>query len=111
MRLDDATGRTTIDAALQAGITLFDTARAYGNEHLLAGVTARLQTKCGMRRPEGKWVPDGRATAILDDARASVAMLGRIDTLLLHAPDPRTPLETSVRALARARDEGLARRI
>ncbi len=111
MRLDDATGRSTIDAALRAGIVVFDTARAYGNEHLLVGVRGRILTKCGMKRPEGAWVPDGRAIAILEDARASAELLGAIDTLLLHAPDPRTPLETSVRALARARDEGLAKRI
>lgn len=94
---------------MRAGITLFDTARAYpDNERLLAGVAGRIVTKCGMSRPEGKWVPDGRTSAILDDARESRAVLGRIDLLLLHAPDPRTPLETSVRALARARDAGLA---
>jgi hypothetical protein len=47
------------------------------------------------------------------DARASREALGGlpIDVLLLHAPDPRVPLATSVRALARALDEGLARSV
>src|SRR5207249_2780089 len=34
-----------------------------------------------------------------------------IDLYLLHAPDPRTPWRTSVRALARLLDEGMVRRI
>lgn len=117
----DAAGRTTIVAALRAGVTLLDTARSYGeNEALVAAAIAesgiprdviRVVTKCGMRRPEGQWVPDGRASAVLDDARESARILGAIDLLLLHAPDPRVELATSVRALDRARGEGLTRRI
>src|SRR5262249_59825206 len=34
-----------------------------------------------------------------------------IDTYLLHAPDPRTPWATSVRALARLVDQGLVGRV
>ncbi|HEY8076283.1 MAG TPA: aldo/keto reductase, partial [Labilithrix sp.] len=56
------------------------------------------------------WVPDGRASSILEDVKASVDALGRtIDLLLLHAPDPRTPLVTSIRAMAQAKDAGAAR--
>jgi len=120
MRLD-ADGRSTIVAALRAGVTVLDTARAYReNEALVAAAiaesgvprdTVRVVTKCGMTRPEGAWVPDGRAAAILEDARQSAGIVGSIDLLLLHAPDPRVPLATSVRALERAREEGLARRI
>lgn len=109
---DDA----TIRAALEGGVRLFDTARAYpGSEEQLArtlGAEQLIVTKCGMKRPDGAWQPDGRATAIMEDARASNAALGRVpDLLLLHAPDPRVPLATSVRALARAKEEGLARAI
>ncbi len=123
MRLsaDDAAGRSTIVAALRAGVTLLDTARSYEeNERLVASAMAesgvareqiRVVTKCGMCRPEGQWVPDGRAGAILDDARESARIVGPIDLLLLHAPDPRVDLATSVRALDRARSEGLTRRI
>src|SRR5215510_14865663 len=105
-----------IRAALAAGITIFDTARAYGdNERLVGralGDRARVVTKCGMSRPDGRWVPDGRARAVRADAEASRAALGRApDLLLLHAPDPRTPLATSVRALAEIRDAGGARGI
>jgi aryl-alcohol dehydrogenase-like predicted oxidoreductase len=119
----------TIAAAAEAGITVFDTAHAYGrdegelghNERLVArglrrcgaDATARIVTKGGMRRPDGAWVPDGRAKAIRADCEASLAALGGlpIDLYLLHAPDPRTPWRTSVRALARLVEDGLVRRV
>jgi aryl-alcohol dehydrogenase-like predicted oxidoreductase len=105
----------TIEAAVGAGITIFDTARAYeGSEELLArtldGVEGmRLATKGGMARPGGAWVPDGRAKTIRADCEASLDALGGrpIDLYLLHAPDPRTPWRTSLRALARLVDDGL----
>jgi aryl-alcohol dehydrogenase-like predicted oxidoreductase/adenylate kinase family enzyme len=109
----------TVAAASGAGITVFDTAHAYGpeglgpghNERLVAralraagwDLAARIVTKGGMTRPGGAWVPDGRAKAIAADCEASLAALDGlpIDLYLLHAPDPRTPWRTSVRALAR----------
>ena len=98
---------------------MFDTARAYeGNEQLLARALrdangARIVTKGGMARPDGAWVPDGRAKSIRADCEASLEALGGlpIDLYLLHAPDPRTPWSTSVRALARLVDDGLVARI
>jgi aryl-alcohol dehydrogenase-like predicted oxidoreductase/predicted kinase len=119
----------TIAAAVDAGITVFDTAHAYGhgaheaghNERLLgralracdASQTARIVTKGGMTRLGGGWVPDGRAKAILSDCEASLAALDglAIDLYLLHAPDPRTPWRTSIRALARLLSEGMVRRV
>ena len=125
----EARALETIAAALEAGIALFDTARAYGldaadlghNERLLARALrvggaadrASVVTKGGMTRPGGAWVADGRAKAIRADCEASLAALDgvAIDCYLLHAPDPRTPWRTSVRALARLADEGLVRRV
>jgi aryl-alcohol dehydrogenase-like predicted oxidoreductase len=121
--------QATIAAAAAAGVTVFDTARAYGhdqtdlghNERLLAGAlracgaagTARIITKGGMTRRGLGWVPDGRASAIRADCEASLAALDGlgVDTYLLHAPDPRTPWSTSVRALARLHADGLVARI
>src|SRR4051794_14642222 len=112
MRVTDA---ATIETALDAGITLFDTARAYdGNEELLArtlrGTEARVVTKGGMAPG---WIPDGRAKSIRADSEASLAALDGlpIDLYLLHAPDPRTPWSTSLRALAGIAEEGLAARV
>lgn len=116
MRLPPDRAAETIAAAVEAGITVFDTARAYGeNERLLGQALrdapgARIVTKGGMG---ATWIPDGRAKTILADCEASLRALNGlpIDTYLIHAPDPRTPWRTSVRALARLRDEGMARRV
>jgi aryl-alcohol dehydrogenase-like predicted oxidoreductase len=118
MRLPDETGIATIEAALEAGITVFDTARAYdGNERLLSralrGRAARVVTKGGMSRVDGRWLPDGRAKTIRRDCEASLAALDGlpIDLYLAHSPDPRTPWRTTVRALAKLLDDGVVRRI
>jgi aryl-alcohol dehydrogenase-like predicted oxidoreductase/predicted kinase len=133
MRLaDDGNGgaaRETIAAAAQAGVTVFDTAHAYGpdvdglgrNERLLAGALracgahtgARIVTKGGMTRAHGRWIPDGRAKALRRDCEASAEALDglAIDLYLIHAPDPRTPWRTSVRALARLLEERLVRHV
>jgi aryl-alcohol dehydrogenase-like predicted oxidoreductase len=126
---DEQRALETIGAAVGAGITVFDTARAYGwgadelghNERLLARAlrscrgeaTARIVTKGGMSRPEGAWVPDGRAKTILADCEASLDALDglSIDLYLVHAPDSRTPWRTTVRALARLVDDGLVRHV
>ena len=109
----------TVAAAVDAGITVFDTARSYdGSEELLARAlrsvpNARIVTKGGMARPAGAWIPDGRAKTILADCEASLATFDGlpIDLYLLHAPDPRTPLRTSVRALARLVEDGTVARV
>jgi aryl-alcohol dehydrogenase-like predicted oxidoreductase len=133
MSTDDARNEAvafeTIAAAVDAGITVFDTAHAYGrgelelghNEGLLARAlrhagahrTARIITKGGMTRAGGEWIPDGRAKAILSDCESSLVALDglAIDLYLIHAPDPRTPWRTSVRALARLLSEGMVRRV
>jgi aryl-alcohol dehydrogenase-like predicted oxidoreductase len=100
-----AWGEPLLDAALDAGIDTFDTARAYGeSESELGrflrsrGVSARVVTKGGMA--EG-WRPDGRARALREDLDASLEALGvPIDTYLVHAPDPNVAWSTTMRALA-----------
>ena len=126
---DEELALETIAAAAEAGITVFDTARAYGlgetelghNERLLAralrqlgaDASARIVTKGGMTRAGGAWIPDGRAKAIRGRLRGEPRRAGRppIDLYLVHAPDPRTPWRTSVRALARLVDEGVVPRV
>lgn len=119
----------TIVAAARAGVTVFDTAHAYGrdaseyghNERLLvralrecgADGKARIVTKGGMARARDQWTTDGRAKTILADCEASLVALDglKIDLYLIHAPDPRTPWLTTVRALARLADDGLVQRV
>jgi aryl-alcohol dehydrogenase-like predicted oxidoreductase/predicted kinase len=126
---DEPRALDTIAAAADAGVTVFDTARAYGrdesdlghNERLLAQAlrrcgaerNARVVTKGGMARAGAAWVPDGRAKAIRGDCEASLAALDglEIDLYLIHAPDPRRPWRTALRALGRLLDEGLVKRV
>jgi len=123
---DEARGIEVLHAALDAGVTLFDTANAYcldatetgHNERLIARALStwrgdcsgvRIATKGGLTRPEGRWEADGRARALTAACESSLIALGveRIDLYQLHAPDPRVPLATSVRALHALRRRGL----
>jgi aryl-alcohol dehydrogenase-like predicted oxidoreductase len=122
---DDSVATETIAAAAGAGITIFDTAHAYGaddsalgqNERLLARALrrcgaegrARIITKGGMTRTGTGWFPDGRAKAIVSGCEASLSELDGlpIDLFLIHAPDPRTPWQTSVCALGRLLQDGV----
>jgi aryl-alcohol dehydrogenase-like predicted oxidoreductase len=127
---DDARSIAVIHAALDAGATLLDTSDAYclddtetgHNERLIADAlrhwrgdraTIEVATKGGLRRPGGKWVADGKAKALRAACDASRRALGVdvIDLYQLHAVDPNTPFETSVRALASLQTEGKIRRI
>ncbi|MBV8527073.1 MAG: aldo/keto reductase, partial [Candidatus Dormibacteraeota bacterium] len=113
----DALPEAAVAAALDAGISVFDTARTYdgpggvagGNERELsrllrargAGKPIHVVTKGGMRREGAAWIPDGRARTLRGDCEASLAALDGtpIGVYLLHAPDPSRPWTTSLRAL------------
>lgn len=108
-----------IHAALDAGVTLIDTADVYclhdgeigHNERLIARALREwrgdrtavvVATKGGMTRPEGRWERNGRPEHLRRACDRSLKALGveRIDLYQLHAPDPEVPLEDSVGALA-----------
>lgn len=108
-------GRTPRDEALRivaravdAGVDLLDTANVYtdgASERIVGeaarGTSVRVATKVGLarvgRRPEGLGAATIRAAC-----DASLARLGRdtIDLYYLHAPDPDTPHEETLGALA-----------
>ena len=123
---DEARATAVLHAALDAGIEFLDTADAYctddadtgHNERLIARALVtwngdrsrvRIATKGGLTRPGGQWVPDGRARHLRRACERSLEALGVdcLDLYQLHAPDPRTPLATSVRALGRLKRDGL----
>ena len=127
---DEARAIAVLHAAFDSGITFLDTADAYclddsergHNERLIARALAQwtgdrsritVATKGGMTRPNGRWQSDGRARHLAAACEASCRALdvGRLDLYQLHAPDPRVPLSTSVRALAAVKREGLIQRI
>jgi aryl-alcohol dehydrogenase-like predicted oxidoreductase len=113
----------TIHAALDAGVTLIDTADVYcmddrdigHNERLIARAlrekpTANVvvATKGGLERPKGAWTRNARPAHLRAACEASLKALGRdrIDVYQLHAPDPAVPLAESVGELARLQREG-----
>lgn len=123
---DEARAIPVITAALDAGVTLLDTADAYcwdetergHNERLIAralrgwsGDRSRVlvATKGGMTRPGGRWETNGRAKHLAAACEASCRALDvdRLGLYQLHAPDSRTSLATSVRALAALKRTGL----
>jgi aryl-alcohol dehydrogenase-like predicted oxidoreductase/histidinol phosphatase-like enzyme/predicted kinase len=127
---DEEAAIAVLHAAFDSGITFLDTADAYcrdesergHNERLIARAlsawrgnrsTIAVATKGGMTRPNGQWIPDGRAKHLAAACEASCRTLGvdRIDLYQLHAPDPAVPLSTSVRALAALKRQGLVDRI
>jgi aryl-alcohol dehydrogenase-like predicted oxidoreductase/predicted kinase/histidinol phosphatase-like enzyme len=127
---DETLGIAVLHAAFDAGISLLDTADAYcwddtergHNERLIAralttwnGDRSRVKvaTKGGLTRPGGRWEANGRAKRLIAACHDSRRALGveRIHLYQLHAPDPRTPLATSVRALASLKREGVIERV
>lgn len=126
-RPDEARSIETIHAALDAGVTLFDTADAYHrdadevghNEELIARAlrtssTATdevlVATKGGHLRPgDGSWTLDGRPEHLKAAAKASARRLG-VETIGLfqfHRPDPEVAYADSIGALAELLDEGV----
>jgi len=94
-----------IRAAVERGVTLFDTATAYGpfaNEELVGEALAPFRqdvviaTKFGIRiEPDKKQVVDSRPEYVRQSAEASLERLGveAIDLLYQHRVDPNVPIE------------------
>lgn len=108
MRLDEDASRTVIHAALDAGITLFDTARSYGGglseEYLGRALAGHLDdvvvaTKFGAAG--GPKDPGGSRRHIIGSVETSLRALGtdHIDLLQLHYPDRVTPIAETLHAL------------
>ncbi len=117
----------TIHAAIDAGITLIDTADAYHlhagevghNEDLIASAlrsyggdtsAVLVATKGGHLRPgDGSWTKDGRPEYLKAAAKASAKRLGveAIGLYQFHRPDPKVPYAESVGAIRDLLDEGV----
>src|SRR4029453_731917 len=114
---DSARAVAVIHAALDARVTLLDTADAYclddgdigHNERLIAQAlkiwsgdagTITVATKGGLLRPAGRWVPDGRAKHLHGACVASLRALdvSAIDLYQLHVVHRSLPLDARGRA-------------
>ncbi|MFI2433497.1 aldo/keto reductase [Streptomyces sp. NPDC018693] len=127
-RPDEERSLATLHAALDAGVTLIDTADAYHrdadevghNETLVAKALAThergrdvlVATKGGHLRPgDGTWTLDGSPAHLKRACEASLRRLGveAIGLYQFHRPDPRIPYAESVGALRELLDEGKIR--
>ena len=121
-------GERVLLAALDAGVTMFDTAALYGfgsNETLVGKVLAKhrsrftLASKCGMTgvdvAGDGKLVRviDGRPETIRSTCEAALKRLQTdvIDLYYLHRWDKQVPIEDSVGALSQLVAAGKIRTI
>lgn len=127
-RPDEQRALATVHAALDAGVTLIDTADAYclgedevgHNERLVARALATyggdtsdvlVATKGGHTRPGGDWALDGSPEHLRAACEASLRALGveAIGLYQFHRPDPQVPYAESLGALEELRQEGKVR--
>ncbi|MGY1916390.1 aldo/keto reductase [Blastococcus sp. SYSU DS0973] len=125
---DDAVA--VVHAALDAGVTLIDTADAYSRDEVEFGHSESLvaealtsygdgardvlvATKGGHTRRGTDWELDGTPAYLRRACEASLRRLGvdAIGLYQLHRPDPATPWEDSMGALRALADEGLVRMV
>ncbi|MEO7966931.1 MAG: aldo/keto reductase [Gemmatimonadaceae bacterium] len=118
---DDDESAYAVRAALEAGITLFDTADVYGfgrAEEVLGRALASdranvaIATKCGVRwDASGRTTRDSSPEYLTQAVDASLRRLGveQITLAQLHWPDVNTPIEESIGALERCRERGKVR--
>jgi aryl-alcohol dehydrogenase-like predicted oxidoreductase len=107
-------------AAVDRGVTFFDTAQAYGpftNEEVVGEALApyrgrvTIATKFGLVGPEGQLGVDSRPETIRKTVEGSLKRLRVecIDLLYQHRVDPRVPIESVAGAVRTLMDEGKVR--
>jgi aryl-alcohol dehydrogenase-like predicted oxidoreductase len=110
-------GTALLNRALDLGCTLIDTAALYGmgeNERLIASAIGHrradytLTTKCVLDMADGKRVLDGSPEQIARTVEGSLKRLDTdfVDMVYLHRLDKRVPVEESVGALVRLKEQG-----
>lgn len=123
-RPSEEQAKQTLHAAIDAGMTLIDTADVYclddndigHNERLIASVLAerpnrdeiRVATKAGLRRPRSAWTNDGTPEHIREACEKSLRALQTEQIWLyqFHAPDPKVAFEKSIEAFAELQRAG-----
>jgi aryl-alcohol dehydrogenase-like predicted oxidoreductase len=119
-RIDFEQARTVVDAALDAGITLFDTADIYGQgtseEFIGRALDGRrdrvlVATKFGKEMDENPSERRGSREYIRWAVEGSLRRLrtDHIDLYQMHEPDPGTPIDETLGALQELITEGKVR--
>jgi aryl-alcohol dehydrogenase-like predicted oxidoreductase len=120
-RTDREGARAVVHKALDLGVTLFDTADMYGNrggsEEILGALLGErrkgivLATKFGMAMNDAGTMQGAAPAYVKSAVEASLRRLKTdwIDLYQLHQPDPKTPIEATLRALDDLVREGKVR--
>jgi aryl-alcohol dehydrogenase-like predicted oxidoreductase len=120
-RVDEQGTREVVDAALEAGVTLFDTADVYGNRggsekalgKALEGRRERVVLATKFGHPMSDDAPPNRGSReyVRTAIEASLKRLRTdvIDVYQYHRPDGVTPLEETLGAMSELVDEGKVR--
>jgi aryl-alcohol dehydrogenase-like predicted oxidoreductase len=123
MRIDAAATERVVGAALDHGITLFDTSDSYGDSEIFLGAALGsrreetvIATKFGsdLRGANGPdWGSRGSRRYIRKAVERSLTRLATdyIDLYQIHMPDPSTPIEETLAALTELVNEGKVRYI
>lgn len=123
MRIDAAATERVVGAALEHGITLFDTSDSYGDSEIFLGAALGsrrdetvIATKFGsdLRGANGPdWGSRGSRRYIRKAVERSLTRLKTdyIDLYQIHMPDPTTPIEETLSALTELVAEGKVRYI
>jgi pyridoxine 4-dehydrogenase len=120
---DREAAKAVLRRAVELGVTFIDTADCYGpevSENLIAEALYPypddlvIATKGGVELPgPDRWTPNGRPEHLRQACEGSLRRL-RLDAIpvyQLHQPDPDVPLEESIGALVRLKDEGKIRHL
>ena len=116
---DVAEARATLEAAVDLGVTFWDTAEIYGaggNEDLIGPVLERHRDDVVIATKFG-FAPDGSVAGRPEDARAAIdgslrrLRTDHVDLWYLHRVDPSVPIEETVGAMAEAVDAGKVRHL
>ena len=113
--------RACMEAAYAAGVNFFDNAESYGGGEA-ERIMGQVITDTGWKRSDlvlstkifwGGQGPNDRGLSrkhVIEGARAALARMRQdhVDLIFCHRPDPRTPVEETVRAMSWLVDQGLA---
>jgi aryl-alcohol dehydrogenase-like predicted oxidoreductase len=122
-RTDFEASRHVVDKALDLGVTLFDTSDNYGNrggsEEFLGRILGArrkdivLATKFGLPMDDAGKLRGASRRYAMQAVEASLRRLKTdwIDLYQVHFPDPRTPIEETLRALDDLRQSGKVRSV
>jgi aryl-alcohol dehydrogenase-like predicted oxidoreductase len=109
-RMDAAAAAAVIDRAVDLGVNMIDTANVYSKglseQYIGKAIKGKrdrvvLATKFGMKWGDGPHGMGGSRKHVVDMTNGSLERLGTdyIDVMQMHQPDPKTPVEETMRAL------------